>query len=550
MMTGWYKDIDFQAMPVWLQISIIIVSSFITEDATLIATSLLYRSQEIIPFVYWFGSIVGILVGDLILYGAGYWYSGKRNKIMGIDITSLHIHKERSKWEMFTVVAFSQFIPGSRLPLYLACGVIHYPLGLFVIAKILILPIWVYLFSLFGDVLLDALKMNAVYALLAFVAIFLLYRTIKHYHKNNAGIPLIYRLRALPYRLIRYRYYEFWPAWLFYIPFALYIHLHAIRRYRYRLSITTLANPAMRYGGIIGESKAESYRLIPDGHEAKLALSLIEGRWAIEEKLNALAVFMQQKQLAYPIIIKPDNGLRGVGVKRIYTELDAQEYLERADYDVVAQELSSYKCEAGVFYISYPDNKASEIFSITDKEFPSLMGDGASSLAELILQDKRARLIANTYFVKHKEQLSWVPAKGESITLVNIGNHAQGAVFHDGMEKLYTETLHKVFDCLSHEMEGFYIGRFDVRYQDADSLRKGENYHIVEVNGAGSEATHIYNSNVTLWEAYKTLFTQIRYVYAIGSMEYAKGARPESAWSIFIAWIRYIKQSSRYVVAS
>ena len=39
----------------------------------------------------------------------------------------------------------------------------------------------------------------------------------------------------------------------------------------------------------------------------------------------------------------------------------------------------------------------------------------------------------------------------------------------------------------------YYSGRLDIRYNTLDELKPGNNFSIIELNGAGSEPTHIYD---------------------------------------------------------
>jgi hypothetical protein len=55
----------------------------------------------------------------------------------------------------------------------------------------------------------------------------------------------------------------------------------------------------------------------------------------------------------------------------------------------------------------------------------------------------------------------------------------------------------------------FYYGRLDIMFTSWEDLAQGLNFSIVEVNGAGSEPTHIYDPKHSIFFAwngnYKTL---------------------------------------------
>jgi hypothetical protein len=81
---------------------------------------------------------------------------------------------------------------------------------------------------------------------------------------------------------------------------------------------------------------------------------------------------------------------------------------------------------------------------------------------------------------------------------------------------LATEALTTKIDQIAKQIPNFYFGRFDVRYDNPESLKKGDGFEIVEVNGAGSEATHIWDPSTKLLEAYRVLFQQWELLFKIG----------------------------------
>jgi hypothetical protein len=45
----------------------------------------------------------------------------------------------------------------------------------------------------------------------------------------------------------------------------------------------------------------------------------------------------------------------------------------------------------------------------------------------------------------------------------------------------------------------------DIRYQSWDDLKQGENFSIIELNGAGSEPTHMYDPKHSIFFAWKEI---------------------------------------------
>src|SRR5262249_31043270 len=155
---------------------------------------------------------------------------------------------------------------------------------------------------------------------------------------------------------------------------------------------------------------------------------------------------------------------------------------------VLAQPYHPGPFEAGIFYYRLPTEATGHIFSITDKNFPVLVGDGRSTVAELIWDHPRYRIQADVFLQRHAARADEVLAAGEPLPLVLAGNHCQGTMFLDG-SYLVTPELERAIDAAAREYPGFFVGRFDVRYADVAALRAGTGFAIVELNGATAESS-------------------------------------------------------------
>ncbi len=338
------------------------------------------------------------------------------------------------------------------------------------------------------------------------------------------------RLRAA---LGRWLHWEFWPAWLFYLPVAAnYLRL----AFRYRgLTVPTSANPGIFSGGFVGESKMATLRdLQATAPEFTAQAWLLEGA-SPSERLASLDSFCQREQLAFPIILKPDVGQRGVGVKVIRTREQAVEYLRATAAPVMAQRYVPGPREVGVFYYRFPHDPRGRIFAITEKIFPTITGDGQRTIEALVWADERARFMADKYLGRLGDRRAEVPAVGEIVKLVEAGNHAQGCIFRDGAH-LWSEELERRVDEISRGLDGFFIGRYDIRYVDDEDLRAGRNFQIIELNGAAAEATSIYDRRNPLLAAYRTLFRQWELVFAIGAANRRRGFAPTLPSLLWRKW--------------
>jgi hypothetical protein len=287
------------------------------------------------------------------------------------------------------------------------------------------------------------------------------------------------------------------------------------------LTVFTAANPAIPDGGFLGESKFGILRGLAGAGDKVARCALVPAGAAPDLKLAAVREFMLRKSLAYPVVAKPDVGQRGLGVAILKSEADAVRYFEKPRPDTVVQEFAP-GYEFGVFYYRHPDSERGQILSVTEKRFPVLAGDGKSTLEQLILRNDRTVCMAPFYLRKLRARLSEVPANGANVQLVDIGNHCRGTVFYDG-GWILTPELEAEFERISRTYDGFYFGRYDIRGESIDEIRRGAGFKIIELNGVTSEATHIYQPGSSIFAAYKTLARQWRIAFEIGAWNRAHG---------------------------
>jgi hypothetical protein len=309
-------------------------------------------------------------------------------------------------------------------------------------------------------------------------------------------------------------HWEYWPFQVVYIPIYFLWLFYSIKAKS--LFFFNASNPAIKNGGFIMESKKAIYNLIPQQYYPKTEL-IIEGT-RFEEILKTV----ENSGIQYPFIAKPDIGLRGSAVKKIHNSEELRAYNNKANFDYLVQDLIPFEKEVGIFYVRYPNEKSGRITGIVSKEFLIVTGDGFSTIEELIKQNPRYELQLKTLKLEYGAQLSNVLPKGENRNLVPYGNHARGAKFidcsHWSSQKL-TETINEM--CL--QIPGFYFGRLDIMYNNWEDLENGLNFSIVELNGAASEPTHIYDPRHSLFFAWKELARHITYMYEISVQNHKKG---------------------------
>ncbi len=332
-------------------------------------------------------------------------------------------------------------------------------------------------------------------------------------------------------------FFEFWPAWLMYLPVAAQWLLLSLR-YR-SLTLPLIANPAIPLSGMVGVSKTEVFRRAGKVASAWI-LPWVEYRISnrpLPCQLSEVAELLVGAGLELPVVGKPSVGCRGAGVRLLHTEQDLQGYL--GSYPEAAtvhfQKLAPWEAEAGVFYVRHPRSRTGKITSLTFKYLPYVVGDGTSTLAELLARDPRAGRLQHLYRGRHESHWDKVIRQGQPYRLVFSASHCRGAVFRDGRHYV-TDQLSKTLDRIFDDIPGFHYGRLDIKFQDLQSLRMGRNFAIIEINGASSEAIHIWDRNTGLKEAVTTLLTQYRTLFRLGHANRCLGHRPPGLRALWNAW--------------
>ncbi len=331
-------------------------------------------------------------------------------------------------------------------------------------------------------------------------------------------------------------FFEFWPGYLFYIPVVIQSLFLALR-YR-SLTLPLNANPAVHLSGMVGESKIEIFEKAQGNAKKRIARWALLSNWVDQsDALDQAKQRMAEKALDYPIVVKPDMGCRGVGVRIVRNDSELAEYVNAFPVGgrIVMQKMVPYEAEAGIFYIRYPGEKEGQIFSITLKYPPYVFGNGTDTLKQLIENDPRAGKLLHLYLHRHEAKLQEVLPKGQPFRLAFAGSHSRGCIFRDGRDFI-TPEMTKSFDQVCNGLGEFYYGRFDIRFRDIDSLMDGKNYYILEVNGASSEAAHIWDCRSSLKEVFRVLFYQYRTLFQLGDINRQRGFNPPSLRMLLKAW--------------
>jgi hypothetical protein len=341
---------------------------------------------------------------------------------------------------------------------------------------------------------------------------------------------------ALRRFFIRLSNWEYWPFHVVYAPIYLYWFWLCLKARSFFFFNT--ANPTIRNGGFLMESKKEIYDLLPEGTYPKTVLIPFN-----QYDVDAVQGLLQKEGLAFPLIAKPDIGLRGMAVKLLRNWDDVAAYHQQSQVDYLVQAFVPYQEEAGIFYYRMPDETDGVISGVVGKEFMVVKGDGRQTVEELLNQDDRYFLQLPALRKMYGARLSQILAAGESLQLTPYGNHSRGAKFLDRTADVSPQLYHTINE-LCKNIPGFYFGRLDIKYRSWKELSEGKHFSIIELNGSGSEPAHIYDPKHSIWFGWKEIMRHLHILYRISRRGKALHQLSYLTWK---EGVRLLKDNSAYV---
>ena len=309
-------------------------------------------------------------------------------------------------------------------------------------------------------------------------------------------------------------HWEYWPFDIVYIPMYFVWFYYAAKAKSF--FFFNAANPRIKNAGFLMESKKEIYDIIPDAFIPKTLF--FKAGTVASEILQAVAA----SGISFPCIAKPDMGGKGRGVEKIYALEDIAGYAAKIKMDFLVQEFIAYPEEVGIFYCRMPDQADGFISGIVAKEFLIVKGDGFSTLTQLLEKDPRYHFQLSALQKIYGDGLNEVLEKNSIKNLVPYGNHARGAKFID-VSYWADEAFTRIFDQIFKQIPEFYFGRLDIMYNNFEDLKAGKNFSIIELNGAGSEPTHIYDPQHSLFFAWKEIARHFKLLCTISIKNHKRG---------------------------
>lgn len=333
----------------------------------------------------------------------------------------------------------------------------------------------------------------------------------------------------IKHELRKITHYEYWPFWIFYLPAVPLWFFNSLRNKSF--IYFTAVNPKIKFGGFFNYDK---FKL-----QEKISLEYRPEHYLLKKDLKRK---LKNLPFEYPFIAKPNLGERGKNVQLVVNPHEWNAYLNKVDKDILLQEYIDKKHEFGLFYVKKPNQSKGEVISITGKNFLTFNGNSETSLREFIESNERAYFNKSYLYMKFHEKQDLVLDENESILLEEIGNHNRGTYFYDASD-LLTPKLSETVDNILSEIEDFHYGRLDVRANSIEDLKNGK-FKILEINGANSEPSHIYDKKINIFKAYKEVYKYLNIQAKIARNNIKKGAKLPKFRSFMGELYRYLIQQS------
>lgn len=258
-------------------------------------------------------------------------------------------------------------------------------------------------------------------------------------------------------------------------------------------------NPNIYLSGITEHSKELLLQFLPKEQSIK---SFFIPKGTSDKDIERLYL---ESKISFPLVVKPDCGSRGL---RIYKVHSLNELIDQHNNSAnfLVQESVDLPLEFAVFYIRYPNKEFGKVTSLVQKEFMKFVGDGQSTLFDLIMNHNRAWLyIKRMKEVYSQEQLYSIVPNGSIVEASFVGSHSGGTIFYD-KNNLITEKLSEKIDEITKHIPEFYYGRYDVKTNSFEEMEKG-NFKILELNAAIGEPVHMYDPKTSVLRGYSILLS-------------------------------------------
>lgn len=327
-----------------------------------------------------------------------------------------------------------------------------------------------------------------------------------------------------------------WEAWPFKVIYAPLLPVWIWYAMKSRaVWFFTPSNPKLTFGGMEGEPKKEMYNLLPADFYPP-TFNVLPG-----ERFEYVRAKLHEHEINYPLIVKPEVGEQGILFRKIDDEKELLHYHKLMPVEYIIQKMVHYPIEVSVFYIRHPKEERGRITGFLQKIPLHVIGNGYNTLEQLVLSHHKASKRWAELKSKHKENWLRVIPAGEKYILSYAANHNRGAHFVCLKNEIDSDLV-SIFDKISHRIDDFFYGRYDIMCNSIDELKQGVNFSILEYNGCGAEPNHFYDTGYSLGGAYKEILHHWKALHQISEYNRSTGIEP---WP-YKKGIDYIKRTTRH----
>ena len=241
---------------------------------------------------------------------------------------------------------------------------------------------------------------------------------------------------------------------------------------------------------MLDDRKTDIYDIVPDKYLPKTILYH-------SEKTDI-------SSLQFPLVAKPNIGFKGYNVAVIKNNEELQTYLnDKTKAETILQEFIDLDREYSILFYCFPQSRKMGISSFVEKTFPFVIGDGKTTLNDLIDQHTNPFLNKEDCKKSNSYRLQKVIAKDEKLIIEQIGNYSRGARFISLNHRIENKLVNAIAT-FQNQVEGIQFFRLDLKANSIASIENGD-FIVLEINGAKGEPLHIYDKHFSWFQKFKDI---------------------------------------------
>jgi len=215
---------------------------------------------------------------------------------------------------------------------------------------------------------------------------------------------------------------------------------------------------------------------------------------------GAVLDLLAKQGMGLPVVAKPELGLQGLLVQKLDSPLQLERYLtflarKAPGHGIHLQAVVEDPVEFTAFYVREPRQPAGRVIHLVLRQAPCVVGDGCSTLGELIMACRRPMVVRRNLALHETARCASIPAAGEVVTLGFARNGGLGGMYKEITGQL-SDAFSQRIDAIARSMGFLQYGRFDLRCPSLHEAMQENRFTIMEVNGALSVNGVIYAENV------------------------------------------------------